>query len=114
LHINGREVIGNLDTGSNSSFQLTPRGIRKIDLNRLAASSKPVQSTGFNGSYQSHSGKVKSIDVGSVHLDAPEVTFWMPKTGHDSCQFDVNIGSAFWADYVVTIDYVHHTVWLSH
>ena len=113
VRVNGRQISANLDTGSNTAFQLTPRGLRKLHLNGSASHARIKQAAGFNGAYQSRSGKVTSVDLGPIHLSQPRATFWLSGTGHDDSEFDVNIGNDFLRTYVVTIDYVEHVVTLT-
>lgn len=110
VRVNHRAITANLDTGSNSAFQLTPRGIRRLHLTAVAVGAKRHQSAGFNGNYQSRSGKLSSVDIGPIHKSSPDVTYWLPGTGHDDREFDINIGNGFMRQYVVTIDYLHHVV----
>jgi predicted aspartyl protease len=110
VFVNGRPIIANLDTGSNSEFQVTPRGIRALHLDQVAAKAKVSKAAGFNGSYLSRTGRLASVDVGDIPVHAPEATFWLPGTGHDDREFDMNIGNEFWGKYVVTINYPGHVV----
>jgi len=113
VRVNQQAIVANLDTGSNADFQLTPRGIRRLHLGSVAARAKLKGDAGFNGNYQSRLGKLTSVDIGPYHQSSPDVTYWLPGTGHDDQEFDMNVGNAFWRAYVVTIDYVHHVVRLS-
>jgi predicted aspartyl protease len=113
IRVNGEQIVANLDTGANSSFQVTPRGIHKLRLNPSSPDAKVIQSGGFNGGYQSRSGKLSSVDLGPYHVSNPEATLWLPGAGHDDREFDMNIGNGFWQDYVLTIDYRKHVVTLS-
>jgi predicted aspartyl protease len=112
VKINGRRVLANVDTGSNSLFSLTPRAIDRLGLLEIAAKATVTKSAGFNGSYSSRTGVVDSIQVGKVRLKEPKVGFWMRGTGHDTRPWDVNVGNRFLQNYVLVVDYPHHQLWL--
>jgi predicted aspartyl protease len=110
VRINGKAATGNLDTGSSGWFSLTPRGIKRLGLSKAASKAKAISGAGFNGSYTSREGRLKSVRVGGATALKPLVVYWQPGTGHDDRNWDVNIGNAFLEQYVVTIDYVHQLV----
>ena len=110
--VNGKSVRGNIDTGSNSSFQFTPRGMKKAGLTAQMSHARAASGAGFNGAFRSRVGTVDRITVGTIRVSRPAVTFWMPGTGHDDRLWDVNIGNVFLQHYVVTIDYVRNLLTL--
>ena len=110
VRVDGEPVRANLDTGSNSGFQLTPAAIRRLGLERVAARAKVKSQAGFNGAYGSRTGTVREVQVGMFTAHSPPMTFWSPGTGHDKEPWDMNIGNLFLQDFVVTIDYRANTV----
>lgn len=113
IKVNGIPVAANLDTGSNSAFSLTPRAIKRLGLSDVVAHAKGQKGSSFNGSFQSRSGTVESVQVGSIKVSSPKVGFWLPGTGHDDTPWDINIGNLFLQDFVVTVDYRESQVTLS-
>ncbi len=105
VRVNGQPVAANLDTGSSSEFQLTPKAIRRLGLTQAAARAKPTPGAGFNGAFTSRTGTLAVIQVGPIRVAAPSVVFWQPGTGRDDEPWDVNVGNRFWQNYIVTIDY---------
>jgi hypothetical protein len=49
---------------------------------------------------------VESLELGSIRVEKPMATFWLPKTGHDGNAWDVNIGNVILAKFLVTLDTV--------
>lgn len=110
VRIDGRPARANIDTGSNSAFQITPRAVRRLGLSAQARHARPASGAGFNGKFTSRVGTVDSVTVGTFRVTRPEVTFWLPGTGHDDSPWDVNIGNLFLQHYRVIIDYAHDTL----
>ena len=54
---------------------------------------------------QNRKGKVDSVNVGGISVDAPAVIFFGKATGRDKKPWGINIGNGFFKDFVVTIDY---------
>lgn len=104
VRIDGKPVRAILDTGSNGSIKLTPEAVRRLGFEAKASAGRTSRSTGFRGSYAIREGKVGSLDLGTIHVDAPEAVFWPPGTGHDGKPWEANIGNALLADFVVTVD----------
>jgi len=105
VSVNGKGMVANLDTGSNSSFSLTPAAVLDLGLQGEVGKARASQSVGFNGVAENREGKVRTITVGGITVDEPTVTFFGKGTGRDKEPWEINIGNAFLKDYVVTIDY---------
>jgi predicted aspartyl protease len=102
--LNGKPVRAILDTGSNGSLKITPEAIDRLSLQQEVKAAKASQSTGFRGSYTSLDGSVGSVTLGTIRLEKPAATFWLPGTGHDGKPWDINIGNAILKDFVITLD----------
>ena len=59
--VNGQPIVANMDTGSSSAFQLTPKAIRRLRLSAQARHSRSASGAGFNGTYVSRIGTVSRI-----------------------------------------------------
>lgn len=103
--INGQQVIANFDTGSNSTFQISPSAIDKLGLNEDAARAHPSTSVGFNGDLKRREGNIRNVTVGSLPVNEPTVVFFGEGMGVDHEPWDVRIGSAFLKDFVLTLDF---------
>jgi hypothetical protein len=65
------------------------------------------------GTTVSTSGKngiLKSIRMGRYSADGVQASFFPPKTGHDNQPWQVNIGNAFFQDFVMTFDFKNKIV----
>lgn len=105
VYINGQKVRGTLDTGSSGTFGLTPAGIKLLGLENASVKVSEKTSVGYNGEFQTKTGVLQTVRVGSITIDSAEATFWLPGTGHDHAKFHVNIGNLFLKDFVVTFDF---------
>ena len=105
LRINGKSVKANLDTGSNSTFSLTPSGIDRLGLVQQASKGQARSASGFNGKYNTRKGTLDVVEIGNYRIYKPEVIYWQRNTGHDSRHWDVNVGNLFLKHFVVTVDY---------
>lgn len=105
VKVNGAQVLANLDTGSNNSFQLTPDAVDKLALEALASQASVSKSVGINGVTVNRKGTVASISVGSIKVENPPVVFYGKGTGHDEEAWGLRIGNEFLKDFVVTVDY---------
>ena len=103
--VNGKKVIGNLDTGSDGTFKITPAAVLSLGLEDQYNKASPSLSVGFNGVSQNRDGQVGNVAVGGISIDGPAVIFFSKGMGHDKRAWGINIGNAFLKDYVVTIDY---------
>ncbi|HET7451303.1 MAG TPA: hypothetical protein VFL12_01055, partial [Thermoanaerobaculia bacterium] len=52
-------------------------------------------------------GRLESLDLGTIHVAAPDAVFWPPGTGHDGKPWDANIGNAVLGNFIVTLDAVN-------
>jgi predicted aspartyl protease len=111
--LNGKPVTANVDTGSNSNFQLTPAAVDRLGLSADVARAHPSSSTGFNGNLKNREGTVRNVRVGTISLNEPPVVFFGQGMGMDKEHWDLRIGSAFLKDYVVTLDYPHGRITLA-
>jgi len=105
VFVNGKKMVGNLDTGSSGSFNLTPAAVSYLGLEEEVNRARVSTSVGFNNVSENREGKVSNITVGGISIDAPSVIFFGKGTGRDKEPWGVNIGNVFLKDFVVTIDY---------
>ena len=105
VFVNGKKVVGNLDTGSSGAFNLTPAAIGYLGLEEEFNQAPVSADVGYNGVSQNRQGKVNNITVGAISVDAPAVIFFGKGTGRDKKPWGINIGNGFLKDFVLTIDY---------
>jgi len=105
VFINNEKMRATLDTGSSSSFILTPEAVAILRLDEQADEGKTSNAVGYNGEYANKSGLLKSVRLGRFALESVPATFWLPNTGHDKKTFQVNIGNAFFEDFILTFDF---------
>jgi predicted aspartyl protease len=105
VFINNEKFRATLDTGSSSSFSLTPEAVALLGLDDQAQDGKTGSSVGYNGEYADRSGVLKSVRLGRLALESVPATFWLPNTGHDKKAYQVNIGNAFFQDFILTFDF---------
>lgn len=101
----GKQVVGNLDTGSNGGFALTPEAVSFLGLEEEVSRAKVATNVGYNGVSENREGKVGNVSVGGISVDAPAATFFGKGMGHDKKPWGINIGNVFLKDFVLTIDY---------
>lgn len=112
VSVNGKKVVGNLDTGSSGSFNLTPAAVSYLGLDEEFNQAPVSTDVGYNGVSQNRQGKVNNVTVGGISVDAPAVIFFGKGTGRDKKPWGINIGNAFLKDFVLTIDYRNKLVML--
>ena len=105
VFVNGKKVVGNLDTGSSGAFDLTPAAVGYLGLEAEFNQAPVSTDVGYNGVSQNRQGKVNNVTVGAISVDAPAVTFFGKGTGRDKKPWGINIGNGFLKDFVLTIDY---------
>ena len=105
VFVNGKKVVGNLDTGSNGTFNLTPAAVGYLGLEEEFNQAPVSTDVGYNGVSQNRQGKLTNVTVGAISVDAPAVVFFAKGTGRDKKPWGINIGNAFLKDFVLTIDY---------
>jgi len=105
VFVNGKKMAGNLDTGSNGMFDLTPAAIALLGMEEEVKQASPSTDIGYNGMSENKKGKLTNVTVGGISVDAPEVVFFGKGTGRDKKPWGINIGNVFLKDFVVTIDY---------
>ncbi len=110
--VNGKKVVANLDTGSNGTFALTPAAVSYLGLDEDFNQAPVSTDVGYNGVSQNRKGKVNSVTVGAISVDAPAVIFFGKGTGRDKKPWGINIGNGFFKDFVVTFDYRNKLVTL--
>jgi predicted aspartyl protease len=111
--VDGKPVTTNVDTGSNSSFQLSPAAVDKLGLSEDLARAHTSSSVGFNGTLNNHEGTVRNVAVGKISVNNPSVIFFGKGMGMDEESWDLRIGSAFLKDYAVTLDFRHGKITLT-
>jgi predicted aspartyl protease len=105
VFVNNAKMRATLDTGSSGSFSLTPAAVALLGLDDDAAEGKTETSVGYNGQYEKNYGILKSIRMGRYSAEGVQASFFQPKTGHDNRPWQVNIGNAFFQDFVMTFDF---------
>ena len=105
IFINNEKMRATLDTGSSSSFSLTPEAVAILGLDDQATEGKTGNAVGYNGEYANKAGLLKSVRLGRFSAESVPATFWLPNTGHDKKTFQVNIGNAFFQDFILTFDF---------
>ena len=109
VFINNEKMRGTLDTGSSDTFALTPDAVAILGLEEQGHDSDTEQ-VGYNGTYKSKVGTLKSVRMGKLSVDSAQATFWLPGTGHDHKKFQVNIGNGFFKDFMMTFDFRNKVV----
>ncbi len=109
VFINNEKMRAALDTGSSSTFNLTPEAVALL---RLEDQAQPgaTTSVGYNGEYETRQGILKSVRLGRIAVESVQANFWLPKTGHDNKKFQVNIGNGFFQDFIMTFDFKNKLV----
>ena len=110
--VNGKKVIGDLDTGSDGTFKLTPAAVSYLGLEEEVIKARASESVGYNGIAGNKEGKVENVTIGTISVDEPAVIFFGKGTGRDKKVWGINIGNAFLKDFIVTIDYRSKTLTL--
>jgi predicted aspartyl protease len=105
VFVNGKKMVGNLDTGSNGMFDLTPAAVALLGMEEEVKQSLASSDVGYNGVSDNKKGKLTNVTIGGISVDAPEVVFFGKGTGRDKKPWGINIGNVFLKDFVVTIDY---------
>ena len=105
VFVNGKKMVGNLDTGSSGSFNLTPAAVSYLGLEEEVNRARVSTSVGYNNTSENREGKVSNITIGGISVDGPSVIFFGKGAGRDKKPWGVNIGNVFLKDFVVTIDY---------
>jgi predicted aspartyl protease len=105
VFVNGRKVRATLDTGGSNTFALTPEGITTLGLAEEARNAKAEISAGYNGEFESKTSTLKSVRIGGLSVDSPQVSFWSAGTGHDKKKYQLSIGNGFFKNYLVTFDF---------
>jgi len=105
VFVNNEKMRATLDTGSSGSFSLTPEAVALLGLEDEAAEGKTESSVGYNGQYERKNGILKSVRMGRYAAESVQASFFPPKTGHDNRPWQVNIGNAFFQDFVMTFDF---------
>ena len=110
VFINGEKMKATLDTGSSGTFTLTPEAVVTLGLEEQARDGQSEGSVGYNGEYKHKVGILKSVRLGRLAIDSAQATFWLPGSGHDKKNFQVNIGNGFFQDFVMTFDFRNKVV----
>ena len=105
VFVNGKKMVGNLDTGSSGTFNLTPAAVSYLGLEEEFNQAPVSTDVGYNGVSQNRKGKVNNVTVGGISVDAPAVIYFGKGTGRDKKPWGINIGNGFLKDFVLTLDY---------
>ena len=109
VFINSEKMRASLDTGSSSTFSLTPQAVALLQLEEQAQPGEKT-SVGYNGEYETRQGILKSVRLGRIAVESVRANFWLPNTGYDNKKFQVNIGNGFFQDFVMTFDFKNKMV----
>jgi predicted aspartyl protease len=109
VFVNGEKMKATLDTWSSGTFSLTPEAVAQLGLEEQGRDNED-ESVGYNGSFKSKIGTLKSVRMGKLSIDSAQATFWLPETGHDNKKFQVNIGNGFFKDFMMTFDFKNKMV----
>jgi predicted aspartyl protease len=109
IFVNNEKMKATLDTGSSGTFSLTPDAVTLLGLDEQGHDNDE-ESIGYNGTFKSKVGTIKSVRMGKLSVDSAQATFWLPGTGHDHKKFQVNIGNGFFKDFMMTFDFRGKTV----
>src|SRR5437899_1779210 len=110
VFINNEKMRATLDTGSSGTLSLTPDAVATLGLDDQANDGKTETSVGYNGQYEAASGLLKSVRLGRYSVDSVPATLWLPNTGHDKKNYQVNIGNGFFQDFKMTFDFKNKLV----
>jgi predicted aspartyl protease len=113
VNVDGKPVTANVDTGSNSNFQLTPAAVDKLGLRADVDRAHASSSVGFNGDLKNREGTVHNVSVGTISVNDPTVVFFGKGMGMDKEPWDLRIGNEFLKSFVVTLDYSHGRITLA-
>ena len=105
VFVNGQKMRATLDTGGSNTFALTSEAITMLGLAEDARNAKAEVSAGYNGEFESKTGTLKSVRIGSLSVDSSPVSFWSAGTGHDKKKYQLSIGNGFFKNYLVTFDF---------
>ena len=105
VSVNGRKMVGNLDTGSSGLFNLTPAAVSYLGLEEEDGGAPVSTDVGFNGVAENRKGKLRNVTIGGISVDEPDVIFFVKGAGRDKKPWGINIGNVFLKDFVMTIDY---------
>ena len=105
VYVNGKKIKAELDSGHSGVLALTAAAIKRLGLEAEAQAAEPETSEGALGTSVNRKGKLKTLTVGSVTVDAPIVSFRAPNSGLDEAPFEGLLGNDFFKDFVVTFDY---------
>jgi len=105
VSVNGKKMVGNLDTGSSGIFNLTPAAVSYLGLEEEVRRAPVSSDVGFNGVSENRKGKLRNVTIGGISIDESDVIFFGKGTGRDKKPWGINIGNVFLKDFVVTIDY---------
>ena len=103
--VNGKKMVGNLDTGSSGGFNLTPAAVVYLGLEEEVSRAPVSTDVGFKGASENRKGKLRNVTIGGISIDEPDVIFFGKGTGRDKKPWGINIGNVFLKDFVMTIDY---------
>ena len=76
-----------------------------LGLEEDVRNAKAEVSAGYNGEFQSKTGTLRSVRIGTLSVDARQVSFWSAGTGHDKKKYQLSIGNGFFRDYLLTFDF---------
>lgn len=100
LYVNDKKLKALLDTNQSGTLALTPAALKYLGL-PVPAKKNP-----------SSTGTVAGLKIGPMPLGATEALFFAKGTSidHDLDKYGAIIGNNLMSNYVVTLDYQHHTV----
>ena len=105
VSVNGKKMVGNLDTGSSGRFNLTPAAVSYLGMDEEVRRAPVSTDVGYKGASENRKGKLRNVTISGISIDEPDVIFFGKGTGRDKKPWGINIGNVFLKDFVVTIDY---------
>jgi predicted aspartyl protease len=105
VYVNGKRIKAELDTGHSGVLALTATAIKRLGLEAEEKTAEPETSEGALGTSVNRKGRLRTLTVGAVTIDAPSVSFRAANSGLDQAPFDGLLGNDFFKDFIVTFDY---------
>jgi len=105
VFVNGEKMRATLDTGGSNTFSLTPEAVATLGLEEEARNGASEVSAGYNGQFESKTGRLKSVRIGKLFIDSAPVSFWPAGSGHDKKKYQLSIGNGFFKDFIMTFDF---------
>jgi hypothetical protein len=111
--VDGHEGQFRLDVGSGSTVDLHGPFVKKLGLRETMGKTIAVMGGGFGGTFTSHLGRMKSMEIGPYTWKNPLVILSGAETGGLASEdYAGNIGNEVFERFKCTFDYEHRTLYL--